>query len=368
MGDLRVKKLANLLVNYSLHLEKGQTLIIEGSDVASELMKEVYKEALKVGAHPETSVLLDWAKETLLKNGSDEQLKFVTPFDELKFTKYDAVLTIWGGHNTKPLSNIDSKKISMNRGAKKDLYATFFKNLAEGKVKWCGTQFPTHSDAQEASMSLDEYEDFVYGSGLLNFENPTEEWKKISEKQEKICKYLETKNELHYKSPDTDLTVRVDGRKWINCDGHENFPDGEVFTTPIKESANGYITFTFPAIYSGKEAQNIKLTFKDGKVVEATAEKGEDFLISMLDTDEGARYLGEVAIGTNYGIKQFTKNILFDEKIGGTVHLAVGAGFDETGGHNESGIHWDLICDMKEGELYADGELIYKNGFFVIEF
>ncbi|MBN2695782.1 aminopeptidase [bacterium] len=363
MGDLRVKKLAQLLVNYSLKLKKGELLSINTSDIAHPLVKEVYREAIEVGAHPDLNIELEGLKEILLKNGSDEQLKHLSPKEDMVYRNYDAVLTIWGGYNTKPLSNVDSKKIALNRLARKDAVNVFFQRVAEGKAKWCGTQFPTHSDAQEAGMSLEEYEDFVYGAGLLNSENPSQEWEKISAFQQKIADFMQTKKTLRFVAKDTDLTLSVDGRKWINCDGHENFPDGEVFTTPIRESANGTVRFSFPAIYSGKEVEDVRLTFKDGKVIEATAGKGEEFLNAILDTDEGARYLGEIAVGTNYGVQNFTKNILFDEKIGGTFHLAVGAGFPETGGDNDSAIHWDMICDLRDGgKIYADDELIYENG------
>jgi len=369
MKDSRNQKLAQLLVNYSLELKKGNKLIIEGSEAAIPLIKEVYKEALKAGAHPEIHIALSAVKEFLLKEGTEEQLKYVSIIETQTLENYDAVLTIWGDYNTKSLSNVEPKRIAMHRLARKDLRMKFFKRIAEGDAKWCGTQFPTHSDAQEAGMSLEEYEDFVYGAGLLYASDPTEKWKEVSVQQEKICKFLNGKKSLRIVSKDTDITMSVQGRKWINCDGKENFPDGEVFTTPVKESVNGHIRFTFPAIYSNREVEDIILTFKDGKVVQASAEKGEEFLISVLDTDEGARYLGEVAIGTNYGIKNFTKNILFDEKIGGTVHMAVGSGFEETGGTNDSSVHWDMICDMRDGgKIFADEELIYENGKFVIDF
>lgn len=369
MPDIRLQRLAHLLVNYSLRLKKGDRFVIEASDIALPLVQLVYGEALKVGAHPEISVNLPGIKEQLFKLGSKEQLEHVPLFSKLTLGEFDAVLTIWGGHNTKDMSGVDPQKMAIHRAARKDLIMNFFSRTASGEARWCGTQYPTHSDAQEASMSLGDYEEFVYDAGLLNEENPTEKWREISQKQQKICEYLNTKKNLHIISKNTDLRMCVEGRKWINCDGKENFPDGEVFTTPIRESVNGTIRFSYPAIYSGREVEDIQLTFKDGKVVEASAAKGEDFLISVLDTDEGARYVGEIAIGTNYGIQQFTKNILFDEKIGGTVHLAVGAGIEETGGTNESSVHWDMLCEMKEeGKIYVDDELIYENGKFVIEF
>lgn len=369
MADVRVQKLANLLVNYSFQLKKGDKFLIEASDLALPLVKEVYREALKAGANPEVHVTLPGFKEMLLKNGDREQLEYISPIDTAILSDYDALLTIWGDYNTRELTGVDPMNIACHRAVRKDLRMKFFKRIAEGKAKWCGTQFPTHSDAQEAGMSLEEYEDFVYNAGLMHEDNPTEKWKAVSEQQEKICSFLNTKKKIQIVSLDTDLTLCVEGRKWINCDGKENFPDGEVFTTPIRDSVNGSIRFTFPAIYSSREVEDVRLTFENGKVVKASAAKGEDFLLSVLDTDEGARYVGEMAIGTNYGIQRFTKNILFDEKIGGTIHLAVGSGMEETGGTNESSVHWDMICDMREhGKIYADDELIYEKGQLLINF
>ncbi|AOT71378.1 aminopeptidase [Geosporobacter ferrireducens] len=369
MADLRIKKLADLLVNYSFQLKKGEKFLIEASDLALPLVKEIYREALHVGANPELHVTLPGFKEMLLKTGNREQLEYISPIDTAILTNYDALLTIWGDHNTRELTGVDPLNIACHRAVRKDLKMKFLKRAAKGEVKWCGTQFPTHSDAQEAGMSLEEYEDFVYGAGLLNEDNPTKKWKIISEQQEKICNYLNTKKVVRIVSVDTDITFCVEGRKWINCDGKENFPDGEVFTTPVRDSVNGTIRFTYPAIYSSREVEDVRLTFENGKVIKASAEKGEDFLLSVLDTDEGARYVGEIAIGTNYGIQRFTKNILFDEKIGGTIHLAVGSGMEETGGSNESSIHWDMICDMRDhGQIYADDELIYEKGKFIINF
>jgi aminopeptidase len=366
MSDPRVKKMAEVLVNYSLALKKGDKFLISGHAVTEPLIKEVYQEALKVGAHPMTNISIGLG-EFFYKYADDDQLTFINPVTKMIYEEFDAILTIWGESNTKALSGVDPRKIAKNSAAQAELSHKFMERIASGDVKWCGTQFPTHASAQDADMSLTEYEDFVYGSCKLNEDDPAAYWKGISEQQEKIAEILNSKKELHFLSEGTDLKVNVEGRKWINCDGKQNFPDGEIFTTPIKESANGKITFAYPAIYNEREVEGIQLTFENGKVVKATALKGEDYLNTTLDTDEGSRYLGEVAIGTNYGIQNFTKNILFDEKIGGTIHLAVGAGFPETGGDNKSGIHWDMICEMKEeGKIYADGELIYEKGKFLI--
>lgn len=187
-------------------------------------------------------------------------------------------------------------------------------------------------------------------------------------KAAKIVDYLNTKKKLQIIAQNTDLKMSLEGRTWINCDGKSNFPDGEVFTAPLEDSVEGEIRFSFPGIYAGKEIEDIRLEFKGGQVVNASAAKGEELLNSLLNTDEGAKRIGEIAIGTNYNIQRFTKNMLFDEKIGGTVHAALGEAIAGTGGKNSSGIHWDLLCDLKAGgKIYADGELFYENGYFIQE-
>ncbi len=369
MADQRVVNLAKLLVNYSLKIKKGDYLCVEASDIAQPLVKEVYREAIKQGAYVDTFIAIPGLSEIFLKEASDEQLVYKSPLQRFKSDNYDALLTIWGGYNEKAFSNVDPKLIQKRRAALRDLSIKFSNRMADGSLRWCGTQFPTHASAQEASMSLEEYEDFVYGAGLLNLEDPVEEWMKISKKQQKICDFLNTKKSLHIISKDTDLKLSTAGRTWINCDGRENFPDGEVFTCPVEDSVEGHIQFSFPGIYAGKEIEDIYLEFHQGKVVKAAAAKGEDLLLALLDTDEGSRVLGEIAIGTNYGIQKFTKNMLFDENIGGTVHAALGDAPKESGGKNESGIHWDMLCNMKNGgKIYAEDELIYENGEFLLTF
>ncbi|GAG12347.1 unnamed protein product, partial [marine sediment metagenome] len=220
--------------------------------------------------------------------------------------------------------------------------------------------------AQEAAMSLEEYEDFVFNSCLLDKKEPVTEWKKIDKHQQKICEFLNQVSTIHILGENTDLLLKVKNRKWINCSGKLNMPDGEVFTGPLENSANGTIRFTYPGIVSGREVEDITLTFKDGKVVKATAAKGDELLQQMLKI-EGVDRIGEVAIGTNYRITQFSKNMLFDEKMGGTIHMALGASYPESGGLNKSAIHWDMVKDMKkEAEIYADNKLFYKNGKFLI--
>ena len=266
----------------------------------------------------------------------------------------------------KKLTNVDPGKIKMHSAARSELVEILNKREAEGEYRWAGLPYPVNAEAQEAAMALQEYEDFVYNSCLLDKDDPAAEWRRINGEQERICKFLNQASEIRAVGEDTDLTFNVEGRKWINRSGQKNLPDGEVFTAPIEDSANGTIRFTFPGIFSSREIEDIQLTFKDGKVVEASAAKGDEFLQQILKID-GADRLGEVAIGTNYGITRFTKNMLFDEKMGGTIHMALGFNpAPETGGLNKSAVNWDILKDMKkDGEIYADDKLFYRNGKFI---
>ncbi len=233
-------------------------------------------------------------------------------------------------------------------------------------MRWCLTLFPTNAYAQDAAMSLTDYEDFVFGAGLLDQDDPSAAWEGVRQEQQRIADFLGQHNEIHIVAPGTDITYRAGGRTWINAYGDANFPDGEVFTGPLEDSANGTVRFTYPAIYNTREVEDVHLTFRDGKCIESSAARGLDYLNTMLDMDTGARFLGEVAFGLNYGIQQFTRNILFDEKIGGTMHMALGLSIPETGGQNQSALHWDMICDLREGRVFADGQLCYEAGRFTI--
>ena len=367
MSDPRLQKLAKVLVNYSLGIKKGQLLKIQTEPIAAPLTLAIYEEALRQGAN----VFIDTAyidtREVLLRHGSDEQIMYYSPLKQLEVEKIDAMLSIWGTTNTKFLSGVDPLRQQLMSKAGRPYLERFFARQAEGSLHWCGTQFPTEAHAQDAEMSLREYEDFVYNAGHLHEDEPVLYWCNVEKEQGRLIKILDQVDQLHLRSNGTDLKLRAKGRKWINCCGHENFPDGEIFTSPLEDSVNGTIRYTFPAFYGGREVQGVKLTFKDGVIADASAEKDEAFLHSMLGTDEGSKRLGEFAIGTNYEVQRFTKNTLFDEKIGGTCHLAIGASFPEAGGVNKSGIHWDMVCDLKSGgEIIADGKVIYSNGAFTI--
>ncbi len=366
MADPRQQKLAQVLVHYSLALKLGDKFIIFGRAFAAPLIHEVYREAVWVGAHVTTKISLEGLQEVFFQEANDEQLAYVSEVDTLEVEHYDAELTIWGSENTKILSGIDPKRIAKRREARAQLSKRSLERMGKGETRWCGTMFPTNAHAQDAGMSLGDYENFVYNAGLLNLEDPVAGWRKVHQEQQRVADFLNQHDEIHIVAPGTDITYRVGGRTWINCAGTENFPDGEVFSGPIENSVNGTVCFTYPALYDGNEVENVRLTFRDGRVVESDATKGLDFLNAMLDMDAGSRYLGEVAFGLNYNIQQFSKDTLFDEKIGGTMHMALGASLPESGGVNESGLHWDMVCDLREGKVYADGQLCYEGGKFIL--
>jgi aminopeptidase len=365
--DPRVRKLARLLVNYSLELKKGQLVKIIGEAVTMPLLQAAYEEALAVGANPYIEVVCPDAVEALLKQGSTEQLSFISPMRKLEVTKIDALLVVWGAQNTSYTSGCDPKKQSLVRKAKSGVTKIMFKRMADRSLSWVGTQFPTQADAQKAQMSLADYENFVYSAGHLHLPDPVKHWRKIAGEQKRLIKIMNRFDRLHVRGFNVDLKLRVKGRKWISCAGTENFPDGEIFTSPIENSIDGFINFTYPAEYDGRSVENVRLELKAGRVVAESASRNLEFLKAMLNTDKGARSVGEFAIGTNYEIQRATGNTLFDEKIGGTCHMAVGASILESGGKNHSAIHWDMVCDLKkDGEIVADGKVVYRKGKFTI--
>jgi len=360
-----LSKLANIITGYSVEIKEGDLVMVQSSILSSPLIEKIYENLIMKGANVEIKLEPENISDIYFKYASEKQLKYVSPVRKYSIEKIDIFISIWADYNTKNMNNVDPGRMATRVAANAELNKIFMEREAKGELQWTLAPYPTQAMAQEAGMSLIEYRDFVYGTLFLDKDNPIEEWKKLSVKQEKVADYLNKKSELRFVGEDTDLTLSTEGRKWINCDGKKNLPDGEVFTGPIEDSANGKIRFTYPGIYMGKEIEDIKLTFKDGEVIDAKAAKGENLLKKLLEID-GAKRIGEIAIGTNYGVQRFTKNMLFDEKMGGTMHLALGRAIPESGGKNFSSIHWDILKDMKNGKIYADGEVFYENGKFLI--
>lgn len=386
MRDARLEKLADVLVRYSTKVKKGDVVCIAGEAESMPLIEATFAAVLKAGGHPFWAPRSEVLHELLLSHGSDEQIRHLQPTELHRVQTIDVQIGFWTELNTKYLGRIDPKKVAANQASRKAWFKVFMERAARstepGGLRWVGTLYPTNAAAQDAEMSLRAYEDFVFSAGLLHMPDPVAEWQKIFDRQERVREFLQTKKELRFHVPPhdghdgTDLRVDVSKGVWVNCGGLENFPDGEVFCGPTLPSMGGFgveghVNYTFPAVYQGREVEGVRLKFKGGRVVEASAKKNEAFLTEMLDQDAGARNLGEIAIGTNYSITDFSKNTLFDEKIGGTFHAAVGAGYPESGSNNESGLHWDMVCELRAratspgGTIAADGEVFHRDGKFL---
>jgi aminopeptidase len=360
-----IKKYAKLLVDYSLGVKPGNKLLIHSSYLAEELLKEVYACALKAGAYPEFKVSLNGTEKIFYDNASDSQLEYISPLSRYVYENYDTLLNIIAPFNLKELQNTPAEKKQKCIAARAELNNIFMKRSAENKLRWTLCVFPTNDQAQECGMSQSEYADFVYNCCFLYEDNPIECWKKLEKDQQKIVDLLNSKSQIHFKSSNVDVQFRTDGRKWINSSGHHNMPSGEVFTGPLEDSVNGTVRFSYPGIFMEQEIEDITLEIRNGEVVKALAAKGQELLNKILEIP-GAKRFGEAAIGNNERVNKFTKNMLFDEKMGGTIHMALGAAYPETGAKNESAIHWDLLADMNDGQIFADGEIVYENGRFTI--
>ena len=361
MIDQRVKNFAKILVHYSVKAKKGEIFSISGTSLAEPLIVEVYEELLRTGVFPEIKMSPPGTNESFFKLGQDHHFKTLPSHTKNYYKSIDGIINISSADNTRALSAIDPKKQALFSKTMNPLRGILMKK------KWTSTLFPTLAYAQDAEMSLRDFEDFVFSATFSDEDKPIKAWESIHKMQDRMIKKLKGADEVRIVGPDTDLKMSVKNRIFINSSGTHNMPSGEIFTGPIEDSVEGYISYDFPVCVQGREVDGIRLVFKKGLVVEATAEKNQDFLLAMLDTDKGARRLGELGIGTNMKIQKFIKNILFDEKIGGTIHLALGQAYEESGGKNKSALHWDMIKDLRKGgTLYVDGKIIQKDGVFKI--
>jgi aminopeptidase len=373
VADSRVAKFAQVLVEHSARIAPGDRVLIEATTAAEPLVRELYIQILEQGGHPHPLVslpgMMPFSQDELyLTYASDAQLDFVPTFLKLAYDQFESRIRIHSATNTRGTTNIDPMRSQRRGKALSSITASQMRRGAEGAFKWVTTLYPTEAYAQDASMSLKEYEDFVFGAVHAQEADPISYWKSTATGQQKAIDWLAGRSQVVMRGPNVDLTLSIKGRKFMNSVGLYNMPDGEIYTGPVEESVNGWVRFTYPAIYGGVAVEGAELTFSRGRVDQAKAEKNQDYLIKMLESDSGSRYLGEYAIGTNSDINRFTGNILFDEKIGGTFHMALGAGYPETGSHNKSAIHWDMICDLRtDSEILIDGDLFYKNGKFVFD-
>jgi aminopeptidase len=365
--DPRVERLAKILVGYSTEVKEDEVVSIDGESGAEPLLLAVYEEVLKAGAHPILNVSLDGQAVSYYKHAGDAQLDWVSPVSEWLLDNVDVRIAIGASANTRELSAVSPERQMRRQTATGELLARAMERSARGEFRWCYTLFPTNAYASEAEMSLPDYEDFYYGACLATDGDPLTAWQRASEECVRLAEWIDGHEEVRVVAPGTDIRLGIAGRKFIPCDGRHNMPDGEFFTGPIEDSVEGEVTFHLPATIGGREVAGVRLRFEAGKVVEASAERGEEYLIELLDTDPGARRLGELGIGTNYAIDRGTREVLLDEKLGGTVHMAVGRSYPESGGVNESNVHTDLVCDLRlGGKLEVDGTVMQEDGKFVV--
>jgi aminopeptidase len=365
MADARVEKFAQILVDYSTETKPGDRVAIEATTAAAPLVRALCATVLERGGHPHLLLELPDQDEILFAHAKDDQLDFIPTFRKLAYEQFESRIRIQSATNPRALTNVDPARQKRHQKALSPILETQMRRGADRSLKWVSTLYPTEGYAMEAGMSLADFEDFVYRACHADDADPVAYWKQVEADQARIVDRLAGHDQVDLRGPNVDLSLSIKGRTFINAAGKVNMPDGEVFSGPVEDSVNGWVRFTYPAIYVGVLAEGVELTFSKGKVTKAQAKKNQPFLLEMLASDPGASYVGEFAIGTNYEIDRFSHNILFDEKLGGSFHMALGAGYPDTGSKNKSLIHWDMICGMKEdAEILVDGEVIYKNGRF----
>jgi aminopeptidase len=366
MADARVEKLAQILVDHSAEIKPGDRVAIEATTAAQPLVRALCAAILDRGGFPQLLLELPDQEEILFAHARDEQLDAIPTFRKLAYDQFESRIRIHSDTNPRALSSVDPARQRRRQKASASILEAQMRRGADRSFKWVTTLYPTEGYAIEAEMSLRDFEDFVYHACHADQADPVAYWNQVETSQKKIIERIEGHDQVVLRGPNVDLSLSIKGRKFLNAAGKSNMPDGEVFSGPVENSLNGLVRYSYPAIYSGVLVEGVELTFSEGKVTKALAEKNQPFLLEMLESDAGARYVGEFAIGTNYEIDRFSHNILFDEKLGGSFHMALGAGYPETGSHNKSIIHWDMICGMqKDAEILLDGEVIYKNGKFV---
>lgn len=356
------EKWAKLLVHYCCEVKAGDTVAVKVESPAEKVARALFREVLSAGATPVLHMSYPEQSADILELAADSYYTDEPKVALFEIQNTDAWMYIRAPKNTKVLQTADKSKISLLQRKMRPV-----SNHRVNHTNWVLSLYPTEAAAQDAGMSTDDYERFVYSAMYLYDEDPVAKWNELHDFQATLIERLKVADEVHIQAEGTDLKLRTKNRTWINSDGHRNMPSGEVFTGPLEDSATGHIHYSVPSNVSGVDVEGIRLEFRDGKIVKAKADKGDDLLQAQLNTDEGARFLGELGIGTNYQIQTPTKSILFDEKIGGTVHLAAGNSYESTGGTNKSAIHWDMICDLRRGgTIHLDGELFQDNGEFKI--
>ena len=367
MRDQRAEALARILVEYSCDVKEGDVCLVQGESAAEPILLSIYEEVLKRGGYPVVELTMEGQAPTFFQHATDAQIDWVPPPARWGAEQADARFRVMADTNTRALSSIDPERQTRRQSAVRPLMETMMKRSAAGELRWALTLFPTQAYAAEADMSLADYEDFFYRACLCDKPDPVEAWRRQSGETRRLAEWITGKEEIRLEGPGTDLKLNISGRTFVAADGRHNMPDGEFFTGPIEDSIEGEVTFHLPAVIRGREVTGVRLRFEGGRVTEAGAQRGEEYLAKLLDTDQGARSLGELGIGTNFGIDRGTREVLLDEKIGGTVHMALGRSYPETGGVNESAVHEDLVCDLRNGgRITVDGEDLQVDGKFVV--
>jgi aminopeptidase len=361
MIDDLVTRWATLLVDYCLRVQPGETIVLSSELEARPLVEACYRAIVDRGALPIARVSLPGLGEYFVEHASEAMLAHLSPISIREAEVVDGRIGISADTNTRSMAGIDPNRQAIVDRARHPLKELLMKK------RWVITQYPTLAYANDAKMTLEDYEAYVAAAMFLDRPDPVQAWQDLGRRQSGLVEFMTGVSKVRIEGEGTDITLSVAGRKWINSDGRRNMPSGEIFTGPVETSANGKLRCSFPVCRSGREVVGICLEFVDGKVVQASAEDGEEYLLSMLELDPGARFLGELGIGLNAGIDRFTGSILYDEKIGGTVHLALGSSYPETGGTNKSALHWDLILDLRNGgRVTADGRVVMEDGRWLV--
>jgi aminopeptidase len=369
LTDTRLLNFAKILIDHSTHVSPGDKVAITTTTTAEPLVRALYQLVLERGGQPHVLFDLEGQDELLFAHATGDQLDFVPLFHKMAFEEFDVLIKIRAETNTRALGSVDPQRQARRQKAMFSLIQAQLERGADKSLRWQSTLYPTNAYAMEAGMGFNEYQDFVFRAMHADEDtpDPVAHWQGVEKEQQRIIDRIQGGDRVELKGPNVDLSLSIKERVFKNASGEHNMPDGEIYTGPVEDSANGWVRYTYPAMHHGRIVEGIELKFEAGKVVQASATENEDYLLKLLDTDSGSRYIGEFAIGTNFEIDRFTKSILFDEKIGGTFHMALGAGYPETGSLNKSDIHWDMICDLrKDSEIRVDGEVVYKNGEFVI--
>lgn len=360
-----LEKYAHLLLHYCLQLKEGRRLFVSTSLLAEPLLREIHREATKLGADVYYDLSFKDKSTIYWQQASNGVLDIEPAVHQFAMEHFDAYLAIRAPYDLYEDIHASADQKSRRAAAGKKANDFYFRRTSEGSMVRSLCQYPTIASSNAANMSLPEYADFIFSACRLDEEDPVASWVNVRNAQQGIVDLLNSCSDIRYKNAKSDIRFSVKGRTWINSDGRANMPSGEVFTGPVEDSVNGVVYFDYPSVFSGHDVQGITLTVEQGQIISWEAEQGKQVLDQVFAI-EGARYFGEVAIGTNYRIQRPTRNILFDEKIGGSIHMAVGQSYLQSGGKNQSTIHWDMISDMRNGgEIYADGELIYKDGYFL---